>query len=377
MEQQRQRQNEKLLQQALLLINERFPPKWSLTQMEGDAVRNEGANSATSTLRLSGPNGTTADYSLLLMTSCEPRQANVIAQEMNARVAAVGEDPLALLVIAPWLSQRSQQLLAEAEINFLDLTGNIRLTLSEPVFYFQMSGSPRNPKPVDQVISRVRGPKAGRLLRFLAEVEPPYSVTEIASATALTAGYISRLLETLDRDALIDRGPRGRVVGVALAEMLRRWAENYQVFHSNRAVQFLAPNGLDPVVSRLAESPPAADIAVSGSFAAVRHAPVAAPSLLMIYCRNAEVLASQLQLLPTDRGANVVLLEPADDGVFFGTEKEGGISFVAPAQAVVDCLTGNGRMPAEGEALLEWMLDHRAAWQSASVGEHLARTLGS
>ena len=39
------------------------------------------------------------------------------------------------------------------------------------------------------------------------------------------------------------------------------------------------------------------------------------------------------------------------------------MTFVADSQAAADCLTGTGRMPAEGQALVEWMLGNESAWR--------------
>ena len=36
---------------------------------------------------------------------------------------------------------------------------------------------------------------------------------------------------------------------------------------------------------------------------------------------------------------------------------------MAPSQAAADCLTGNGRMPAEGDALLQWMIENESLWR--------------
>ena len=44
-----------------------------------------------------------------------------------------------------------------------------------------------------------------------------------------------------------------------------------------------------------------------------------------------------------------------------------GIRYVSPSQVVVDCLTGNGRMPSEGEALLNWMLANEQEWRPNSL----------
>ena len=44
-----------------------------------------------------------------------------------------------------------------------------------------------------------------------------------------------------------------------------------------------------------------------------------------------------------------------------------GVTYAAPSQVVIDCLTGNGRMPAEGEALLAWMLENEVEWRDPAI----------
>jgi hypothetical protein len=52
-----------------------------------------------------------------------------------------------------------------------------------------------------------------------------------------------------------------------------------------------------------------------------------------------------------------------------GTTEDAGVTYVAPSQVVVDCLTGTGRMPAEGEALMSWMTENESSWRYASLAE--------
>jgi hypothetical protein len=60
---------------------------------------------------------------------------------------------------------------------------------------------------------------------------------------------------------------------------------------------------------------------------------------------------------------NVYLCEPLDPIAFERTWTQGDVTYAALAQVAVDCLTGPDRMPAEGEALLEWMAANEAAWR--------------
>jgi len=256
------------------------------------------------------------------------------------------------------------KLLAAEEINFIDLTGNALVKLEDPALYLRSTGAPRNPEPAPRGRAQVRGPKAARLVRLLADVTPPYSVGEIARAAGLTAGYVSRLLDTLDREALIERSRRGRVESVDLPGLLRRWAESYDVLSTSGSSSFVAPNGVNDVLGCIADiAPPGGLLAITGSFAAVKLAPVAAPTLLLAYCDDVPVMAEELRLLPADEGANVVLLAPFDPVVWERGTRDGNLSYAAPSQVAIDCLTGPGRMPAEGEAVLAWMQEDESRWR--------------
>ena len=272
-----------------------------------------------------------------------------------------------VLVVAPWLSTRTRDVLAADDINYLDLTGNVRISLQYPPLFIISKGASRDPAPMDRGKARVRGPKAGRLVRFLLDVAPPYNVSQIAAATQLAPGYTSRLLDALDSEALIERERRGQVGSVDVPGLTRRWADGYDVLKTNVASTFVAPNGPKSILEQFAQSSISPAVAVTGSFAAVRLAPVAGPALLIAYCADVESVAMQLGLLPADRGANVVLLRPYDPVIWERTTTDDGVTYVAAAQLAIDCLAGNGRMPSEGEALLSWMEEDESRWRVPSL----------
>jgi hypothetical protein len=79
---------------------------------------------------------------------------------------------------------------------------------------------------------------------------------------------------------------------------------------------------------------------------------------------NPVVLAGDLGLLEADQGVNVALIRPTNYGPFDRTEPVDGIVWAGISQVVLDCLSGNGRMPAEGEALIEWMMQNEVTWRT-------------
>ena len=89
--------------------------------------------------------------------------------------------------------------------------------------------------------------------------------------------------------------------------------------------------------------------------------------MAVIYTEDAERLAKVARLLPAKTGANVVLAEPYDPIVFDRGQDTDGVRSASIAQAAIDCLTGPGRMPAEGEALLTWMRRNEPRWRASSL----------
>ncbi len=317
-------------------------------------------------ISLRDPDGRVATVAVEERQSISPR--GVIELLPQVRKARNMGAELPLLVIAPWISRRTQKLLSEQDINYIDLTGNALLRVDNPSVFVRTEGSARNPAPKDRGQVRLRGAKAGRLIRLLADVRPPYGVGELAKAAGLAPGYVSRLLDALYREALVERSPRGPVESVDIAGLLRRWATSYEVFKSNPArAGFIAPSGLDEVLMALRKEGTTGKLAITGSVAAHRLAPVTAPAMLLAYSDSPAEVATRLGLLEAEEGANVILLQPFDPVVWERGASEEGLRFAAPSQVAVDCLTGNGRMPAEGEALLEWMLTNELEWRAESL----------
>lgn len=332
-------QERALIDAAVAWLRERLPSGWQIERAGGDA---------DAQIAIRSPQSHTTIV-VEAKRSVAPRDVagwtSGLARSLRTVVPNVP-----VLVVAPWLSARARELLADAGLNYLDTTGNALLRLDHPAVFISSAGADRNPQPSERPVASLRGPKAARLIRTLADVRPPYGVSELASAAGLTAGYVSRLLERLDREALVERGPRGVVLDVDVGALLRAWAESYDVFRRELTTTWLAPGGPRAALAALADAP--GRTAVTGSFAAVRLAPVAAPSLLVAYCEHVEETADALGLLPADTAPNVVLLRPFDEVVWTRAQDEDGVAYAASSQVVVDCLTGDGRMPAEGEALL-------------------------
>ena len=357
-----------LIDLAVAWLNARLPEGWAVERSSPQmpsgsdvSLRTDGA------IYVRAQNNVSTTFAVEARSSLEPRDVEQLLSGL-ARTLRNIAGYIPLLVVAPWLSARTQELLASEKINYIDLTGNALISLDNPAIYISSTGAGRNPHPTPRGRPLVRGPRAARLIRLLADVCPPYGVGQVALAAQLAPGYVSQLLDALDREALVERSRRGAVESVDVPGLLRRWADTYDVLETNNASTFLAPNGTGETLERLAAAASTEGRRlITGSFAAVRLAPVAAPALLAVYCDDPAALARERGLLPADEGANVVLLTPFDPVVWERSTQDGGLRYASASQVAVDCLTGTGRMPSEGAAVLEWMQANEASWRWGSL----------
>ncbi|ADB50014.1 hypothetical protein Cwoe_1586 [Conexibacter woesei DSM 14684] len=348
-----------LLEGAAARLRERLPPSWRIAT---DPV-NTGAAVLDTAIVLTAPNGTATTFVVEAKQELTPRDVSSALSGLGRAVRALATN-IPLLFVAPWISPRARELLTAERINYVDLTGNVRVQLEHPALFLSSGGAARDPRPKPRGAARVRGPKAGRLIRMLVDSRPPYGVRDLAAAAGLAPGYVSRMLDTLDREGMVERSPRGGVENVDVASLLRRWAEDYDVLRSNGAMGYISRAGVAEAYAGLGAVGADRRVAVTGSFAAVQLAPVAAPAQLFVYCDDPEAVAGALNLLPAPQAPDVVLLRPFDDVVWTGLRRRtDAVAPVAPSQIVADCLTGTGRMPAEGEAVLEWMMRDDTSWR--------------
>ena len=308
-------------------------------------------------IRLVSPAGDSFEVQAFVRPRIDPRAA--------AALPAFDEPTI---VISDWLSPRTRKILDDRGQSYADPTGNLSIALDEPLIVINADGAARDPAPRRKTLSSLRGPRAWALQRTLTEVLPPYGLGDLADALDMDAGYISRLLTGLGEELLIERQPRKPIERVDWEAMIRQVTRTYGLLADNEATSWIAPAGPEQFLRDLSTSK-LKRWAVTGSFASTRLVTVAAPEIAVVYTDDPERLAESLRLRPTRTGGNVVTAIPYDPIVYERTWEQDGLVFTSVTQIAIDCLTGFGRMPAEGDALLTWMRQRAPRWQSPSLTE--------
>ena len=358
-----------LVDEAAREISTRLPSQWQLLDRKrgaGESYPQETVRVGDAIWELRGPDGLTSDIIVEVKENpVEPRMVGAVASQLRSLPSSlfhlVGGKPVCILV-SPYLSPLTRERLSDAGISYADSTGNIRFAVDRPAVFIETQGADRNPFREDRPLRSLRGRRAARVTRALLDYRPPFGTRELAAKTANSPAMISRVSSLLEPDEIVTKeSPRGRIITVDWEALARRWALDYDFTSSNTLTAWLEPMGTRALLARLRDS--GIRYAVTGSFAAYRHAPVAEPRLTALYVDDPETAARSLGLRPAESGANVLLVRPFDPVAFERTEHDDGIRFARATQVLLDLMKGPGRGPAEAEALLEWMRDNEDKWK--------------
>ena len=353
-----------IIRDGLRELRPRLPTGWTLSEAQPWA---DPAIDAVADIR--APDRRSSRLLIEARNRVEPRAVAAIAEAF--RKTQLAGSPV---IMSRFLTASVRERLEKEAISFVDLTGNVRLTIQTPGLFIEVHGASQDPERDERPARSLRGAKAGRLVRALIDFRHAPGVRELAAAAHVDPGYVSRVLALLESEALIERRPAakdsepgakrvrsGPILRVDWPALLRRWAREAPLEARGTIRTFLEPRGTSPFLARLAAGHER--YAVTGSLAAARLAPVAPSRLATVWLDDAEEAASRLGLRQTEAGANVLLVEPSDGGVFDRTREEGGVIYAAPSQVVADLLTSPGRAPAEAEELIAWMAENEEAWR--------------
>jgi len=340
------------LRTAEHLVTDALPPGWSFRSMR-ESIKASRRADARWTLK--APDGSSATFVV---------EANrrLLGSQFEQVLTQLAEFDALPLVATSYLSPTLRASLDHRGVSYADSTGNLRLVAGAPGLFIERVGAMKDPWPSDETLASLRGRGAGRAVRALVDFRAPYGVRELAQRAGVPLGTLSRVLALLAREGLVTRDARGAVSTIDWERTIRRWAQDYEFASSNQTATFLEPRGLDAVTSKLAEAkwPHAA----TGALGAQRFAPTAPARQATIYVNDIPRASERLRLRPTDSGANVVLAEPYDPVAFERLTIRDELRVVAASQLAVDLLTGPGREPSEGNALLDWMRKNEDEWRA-------------
>ncbi len=267
-------------------------------------------------------------YRLILevKSSGEPRIARLAAGQLRSYVGTAAQTYG--VFVAPYVSDSTRRVCSEENIGFVDLCGNCLLAFDG--VYLSIEGRP-NLYKTGRGLKSLFTPKASRCLRaLLADPYRAWRVQDLKQEARVSLGQAYNVKSLLLAAELVNESGAGRTRRFSLVkpeELLREWAANYSYTRNGRAgyYSFDDPRTIE---RRLAQY--CRERNIEYAFTLTSGAALVAPMLrydtaFAYVAGDRTELAVALGLKPVQSGANVVLLEPYDEGVFYGVRDAGTV----------------------------------------------------
>jgi hypothetical protein len=295
----------------------------------------------------------------------QPREVRSATLQLDQYLAALSDRSRYGIVLAPFISEESARICTDAGVGYLDLSGNARLSFDR---VFIESRAPENALKRKRELKSLFSPKSLRILRVMLTGRlRPWKVTELAEAARVSLGQVSNVRRQLLSQEWATVGDGG-IELTRPEDLLTDWQTQGRRPSSSaqgRQVELFTLDRPGEFESKLAKASISLKrrCALTEMAAAARMAPMVRYLRTRAYVDSIEAVSAAIGIKPVETGANVVLIEPADDGVFYDLRNVGGVFSVCPVQVYADLPTGGGRYEEAADTLLQQVIQKE--WRPA------------
>ncbi len=259
---------------------------------------------------------------------------------------------------APFVSEESRRICQEAGIGYLDLGGNCLFKFDG--VYINLEGRP-NPYPSTRPLKSIFAKKTTRALRaLLCNPKKEWFLKDLAKEANISLGQASNLKRRLLEYEFLKEVDSEKAAKFRLSNpeiLLNRWSEYYS-YRENRLKNYYSLDDVKIIEKKLSEYCEAEKIPYA--FTLTSGASLVAPFLrykrVFVYLSNSiEKIALDLGWKEVPSGPNITVLEPYDEGVFYGLQEVNRMKVVSDVQLYLDL---RGYKERGGEAA-QFLLENR------------------
>ncbi|MBU1180840.1 MAG: hypothetical protein KKF00_01445 [Proteobacteria bacterium] len=254
--------------------------------------------------------------------------------------------------IAPYISSQTAEICWQEGVGYCDFAGNCLLTFGG--VYIEKSGNP-NPFSEKRELRSLYSPKAARILRvILNNPRKNRKMQDLAREAEVSLGQAANVKKLLDSRELIEKAEKGFTLQEPYS-LLSEWSR-YYAFRKNRTRDFYSLRSIPDIEAEITDVCKRNKInyAFTGFSGAARLKLAVRYQRVMAYVDAEEdQLIKLFEFKEVSSGANVTLLMPYDDGVFYGATTKEGSRVVSPVQLYLDLIGFKGRGEEAAKALLE------------------------
>ncbi len=260
------------------------------------------------------------------------------------------------VIIAPYVSNLGREICKKMKVGFLDLSGNAYLDFDS--LYLEIEGKPNKFK-TKRGLESLFTPKAERILRFyLLRTWPKGkwagSYRDIAKDVSVSLGQVVKVNNKLNELGFWIEKQKG-LKRFDRTKLLDIWKDNYR-FDKNKIFSFYSLKKIPEIERKIREfckqkNSPYAFTLFSG---ANRFAPFTRYSIATSYFSgDIDELKKALDFKEVTTGANIQIIVPYDEGVYYKAETVDGVMAVNPVQIYLDLYNYKGRGREQAEFLRE------------------------
>ena len=286
----------------------------------------------------------------------QPRYARMAANQLQS-ILANRENVYGVLG-APFISEESKKICQASGIGYIDLAGNCLFRFNN--VYINVEGKP-NPYPSTRPLKSIFATKSTRALRVLfSSPKKDWFVKDLAREANISIGQASNLKKRLLEYEFIEEvgDERGFKFRLSNPEaLLNRWAENYS-YRENKTRNYYSLDDVKEIEKKLSDYCETKKIRYA--FTLTSGASLVAPFLrykrVFVYLSNSiEKVALALGWKEVPSGPNITILEPYDEGIFYGLQEINGMKVVSDVQLYLDLKGYKER----GEEAAQFLLENR------------------
>lgn len=243
------------------------------------------------------------------------------------------------LLVVPFMSGSSKIRCKEAGVSWLDLSGNADIRSNELFILiegrpnqYKTPGRPRNPF----------APKSSRIIRtLLHDSTHHFQQIDLVEKTGVSKALVSQVVHHLEDLQLITRSTAGAINVIDPAMLVDEWRDNYSITDHQVTKGHIHSAGQGPeLVAALARqlNTMGMNYAFTGLSSAWHYAPFASFRLATVFVKDPLGIVNfkELGFSTEPRGANVWVIQPNDEGVFWDSEVHQGVRFASSIQTYLD-----------------------------------------
>ena len=311
--------------------------------------------------------GKMVDIILRLKTGDKPKNllCEVVSQRYPKQLREKGLQLLEIsqggrkgypLIIAPYISELGREICKKIGVGFLDLSGNAYLDFDS--FYMEIEGKPNRFKYPSEPTG-LFNPKAERILRFYLLKNSEKQVSgnsyrNITKEVGVSLGQLSKVNKKLDEFGLWLEKPEG-LKTIDKTKLLDLWRENYRP-ERNEVLNLYSIMQVSQIEKQLANFCKTKKIqyALTLFSGANRLAPFTRYNVATSYFSgDVKELRRDLEVKEVPSGANLQILVPYDDGIYYKALEIDSAKVANPVQIYLDLYNYPGRGREQAEFLRE------------------------